>query len=132
MVFASTKEGVGRPRSADAWLRRWVRGDPSLAEKTHFALVGAGMLEELPRRMVEYHRRGLLQWIRPGLLFLATMEGGVTLLDLTRSFVARASTDWVLGCSHSPAPLHHRSGQLHRGRLYPSHLYRDYALILGE
>ena len=60
------------------------------------------------------------------------MVGGVTLLDLTRSFVACASTGYVLGCSRSPAPLHHCSGQLHRGHLYPSHLYRDYSLILGE
>lgn len=132
MVFASIREGVGRPRSGDAWLRRWVRDDRSLAGKTHFAPVDAGMPEVLPRRMVKYHQRGLLQWTRPGLLFPATMEGGVTLLDSTRPFVARASTGWVLGCSRSPAPLHHRSGQLHRGRLYLSHLYRDYSLILGE
>lgn len=133
MVVASTKEVVGRPRCAYPWLRRWVRGDRSLAGKSPLARFDAEMLEVLRTRMVEYRRRGLLQWTRPGLLFPATLEEGATLLDLTRSFVARASTDWVLGCSHSPAPSDHRSGQLHRGRrLYLWHLYRDYPLILGE
>lgn len=123
-------EVVGRPRSVDARLRRWAHGDRSIAGKSRFDPVDAGMPEVLSRRMTEYRRRGLLQLTRPGLL---SPGGEVTLLDLTRSFVSCASTDWVLGCSQSPALSHHRPPRRHGGRrLYPSHLYRDYSLILGE
>jgi hypothetical protein len=49
-------EVVGRPRSANAGLRRWVRGDRSLAGKSPFDPVYAGMPGVLSERMAEYRR----------------------------------------------------------------------------
>jgi len=133
VVDVNTMEVVGRPRFANAWLRRWVRGDRPLAGKSPFAPADGGVLEMLLGKVAECGPRGLLQWPGPGLLFPATKGERVTLLDLTHSSLAGASAGWVLSCSRAPAPSHPRPARVPRAhRLYPSHLYRDYSLILGE
>lgn len=133
MVVASTMEVVGRPRLAQPWLRYWVYGDHSHAGRSLFA---PGMPEVSVGKaagMSEHLRRELLLGVGPDLLFRGLIVEGLTLDDLTRSSVACALPDLVLGWLHSLAPSYPHPLRLHQGsRLYPSHLCRGCSSTLGK